>query len=218
MKITAADFERVVRNAVNQRMQISNRDQFIKENHIMLPFVPKEAETDYLYEEGPDPVDGKLQAITSKQRKEAFDKFVIDWRKQNSLEGTDVMPPTEVVPLWMRRAESPNKNMTIAHTPHTPESTYDDYGRPERVPRYKGGNPGGQQIEIPWMKEEYKKKHPQLEQLHNEKYHQAMAGPDYIGDKLRYGQLDRILNPFNDFRKPTLDQLRIHSKAYPKAT
>ena len=44
-----------------------------------------------------------------------------------------------------------------------------------------------------------------------------MAGPDYIGDKLRYGQLDRILNPFGDFRKPTLDQLRIHKANYPKA-
>ena len=42
------------------------------------------------------------------------------------------------------------------------------------------------------------------------------SGPDYIGDKLRYGQLDRILNPLGDFRKPTLDQLRIHSQAYPK--
>ena len=45
---------------------------------------------------------------------------------------------------------------------------------------------------------------------------QAMTGPDYIGDKLRYGQLDRILNPLGDFRKPTLDQLRIHKNAYPK--
>ena len=35
-------------------------------------------------------------------------------------------------------------------------------------------------------------------------------GPDYIGDKKTYGKLDRILNPFGDFRKPTLDQLRIH--------
>ena len=43
----------------------------------------------------------------------------------------------------------------------------------------------------------------------------AMAGPDYIGDKLRYGQLDRILNPLGDFRKPTLDQLRIHKANYP---
>ena len=42
------------------------------------------------------------------------------------------------------------------------------------------------------------------------------SGPDYIGDKLRYGQLDRILNPFGDFSKPNLDQLRIHNKAYQK--
>ena len=107
----------------------------------------------------------------------------------------------------------------LAHTPHTPESTYDDYGRPEEVPRYKGGNPGGQLIEIPWMKEEYKKKHPELEKLHNEKYHNDLMisqGPDYIGDKRTYGKLDRILNPLGDFKKPTLDQLRIHAANYPK--
>ena len=56
-----------------------------------------------------------------------------------------------------------------------------------------------------------------LKALGLDKNDKIAGGPDYIGDKLRYGQLDRILNPFNDFRKPTLDQLRIHSKAYPKA-
>ena len=55
-----------------------------------------------------------------------------------------------------------------------------------------------------------------LKALGLDKNDKIAGGPDYIGDKLRYGQLDRILNPFNDFRKPTLDQLRIHSKAYPK--
>ena len=64
-------------------------------------------------------------------------------------------------------------NPNVAHTPHTPDTTYDDYGRPEKVPRYRGGNPSGGLIEIPWMKEEYQKIHPELEKLHNEKYHQA---------------------------------------------
>ena len=41
-------------------------------------------------------------------------------------------------------------------------------------------------------------------------------GPDYIGDKRTYGKLDRILNPLNDFKKPSLDQLRIHAANYPK--
>lgn len=72
------------------------------------------------------------------------------------------------------KGKSPYK---LAHQGHTPDSTYDDYGRPEDVPRYKGGSPGGKQIEIPWMKEEYQKKHPELEKLHNEKYHQAMDYP-----------------------------------------
>ena len=118
--------------ALKQQLMISNRESFIKDNHIMLPFKPKEPETDYLYEDGPDPVDGKLKAITSKQRKEAFDKFVIDWRKQNSLDGTDVMPPTEVVPLWMRRAEGSSQDLKIAHGEgRGPQPKYhDEYNQP----------------------------------------------------------------------------------------
>ena len=46
---------------------------------------------------------------------------------------------------------------------------------------------------------------------------QIAGGPDYIGDKRTYGKLDRILNPLNDFKKPSLDQLRIHAANYPKA-
>ena len=94
----------------------------INPNSIMLPFVPKDAETDEDYGEGDVPGHP-------------------DWK--------------------------------LSHTPHTPDTTYDDYGRPEEVPRYWGGNPGGGLIEIPWMKEEYQKIHPELEKLHNEKYHQA---------------------------------------------
>ena len=89
----------------------------IRPNQIMLPFVPKDAETDEQYGDGVDEVELKgLQA-------------------------------------------------------HSPSGTYDDYGSPLKIAPYKGGNPSGQQIEIPWMKEEYKKKHPELEKLHNEKYH-----------------------------------------------
>ena len=76
-------------------------------------------------------------------------------------------------------------NPNVAHTPHTPDTTYDDYGRPEKVPRYQGGNPGGGLIEIPWMKEEYQKIHPELEKLHNEKYHQAGATSRQIRDRLK---------------------------------
>ena len=78
------------------------------------------------------------------------------------------------VPVRGHEGEWANKGMTIAHTPHTPESTYDDYGRPEDVPRYKGGNPGGKLIDIDWMKKEYEKKHPKLEQLHKDKYHKDL--------------------------------------------
>jgi len=104
----------------------------------------------------------------------------------------------------------------LAHTPHTPESTYDDYGRPEEVPRYKGGNPGGQLIEIPWMKEEYKKKHPELEKLHNEKYHndlkisQSPAALDALRKGLTPGlsskQIRSLIKPYtkqDQFGHPT---------------
>jgi len=164
MKITAPDFLKAVEKVVDQRMTIANRDQFIKDNHIMLPFKVKEAETDYLYEDGPDPVDGKLQAITSKQRREAFDKFVIDWRKQNSLEGTDVMPPNEVVPLWMRRAEGINQEMKIAHGEgRGPQQKFhDEYNRPLDKPPWRHINPRGESLDIDWQKEEYMKDHPQF--------------------------------------------------------
>ena len=65
--------------------------------------------------------------------------------------------------------------------------------------------PDGKVREIPWMKEQYLQEHPEL-----------ASGPDYIGDKLKYGQLDRILNPLGNFQRPTLDQLRIHARNYPK--
>ena len=82
---------------------------------------------------------------------------------------------------------------------------HDEYNRPLKLPPWMHMFPDGKVREIPWMKEQYLKEHPEL-----------ASGPDYIGDKLRYGQLDRILNPLGDFRRPTLDQLKIHSKAYPK--
>ena len=159
MKITAADFEKVVREAVNQRMQIAGSggspgqpytppkedpknpyvpapkrnlaSTQIRPNQIMLPFVPKDSETDEQYGDGVDKIERKdLQA-------------------------------------------------------HSPSGTYDDYGRELKIAPYKGGNPGGQQIDIPWMKEDYQQRHPELEKLHNEKYHQAGATSRQIRDKLK---------------------------------
>ena len=131
----------------------------INPNSIMLPFVPKDAETDEDYGEGAVPGHP-------------------DWK--------------------------------MAHG-----KFFNEYGQPIQDPGFgidRGGNP----IRLPHM-EQPPEEAAQNRQLHIQKYHQAMAGPDYIGDKLRYGQLDRILNPLGDFRKPTLDQLRIHKNAYPKA-
>ena len=131
----------------------------IRPNQIMLPFAPKDAETDDMYGEGVDEIEG--------------------------LGATD-----------------------LAHGEgRGPQPKYhDEYNRPLDMPPWIQMFPDGKLREIPWMKEKYLNEHPEL-----------ASGPDYIGDKLRYGQLDRILNPLGDFRKPTLDQLRIHSKAYPKA-
>jgi len=99
--------------ALKQQLMIANRDQFIKDNHIMLPFKVKEAETDYLYEDGPEVEHRDIQAISPKDKRKAFDKFVIDWRKQNGLEGTKVMPPKDVIPFWIR-AKGKRDDMTIA--------------------------------------------------------------------------------------------------------
>ena len=98
----------------------------------------------------------------------------------------------------------------LAHGEH-----FGEYGEIIQDPGF-GTDPGGNPIRLPHM-EQTPEEAERNRQLHILKFHQAMAGPDYIGDKLRYGQLDRILNPLGDFRKPTLDQLRIHSRAYPKA-
>ena len=131
----------------------------IRPNQIMLPFAPKDAETDDMYGEGVDEIEG--------------------------LGATD-----------------------LAHGEgRGPQPKYhDEYNRPLDMPPWIQMFPDGKLREIPWMKEKYLNEHPEL-----------ASGPDYIGDKLRYGQLDRILNPLGDFRKPTLDQLRIHKNAYPKA-
>ena len=82
---------------------------------------------------------------------------------------------------------------------------HDEYNRPLDMPPWIQMFPDGKLREIPWMKEEYLNEHPEL-----------ASGPDYIGDKLKYGQLDRILNPLGNFQRPTLDQLRIHARNYPK--
>ncbi len=104
----------------------------------------------------------------------------------------------------------PRDKLMIAHGEH-----FDEYGQPIQDPT-RGMDPSGNPITIPHL-QQTPEEHERNKQLHMDKYHQAMAGPDYIGDKLRYGQLDRILNPLGDFRKPTLDQLRMHKDAYPKA-
>ena len=131
----------------------------IRPNQIMLPFVPKDAETDDMYGEGVDEVELKgLQAHG---------------------EGRGPQP-----------------------------KYHDEYNRPLKFPPWMHINPRGEQIEIPWQKKEYLEKHPEL---------MISQGPDYIGDKRTYGKLDRILNPLNDFKRPTLDQLRIHAANYPKA-
>ena len=102
---------------------------------------------------------------------------------------------------------APPRDKLMAHGEgRGPQPKYhDEYNRPLKLPPWMHMFPDGKVREIPWMKEQYLKEHPEL-----------ASGPDYIGDKLRYGQLDRILNPLGDFRRPTLDQLKIHSKAYPK--
>ena len=120
------------------------------------------------------------------------------------------VPPDKPSSPWEPgKSPAPSRDkLMISHGEgRGPQPKYhDEYNQPLKLPPWVQMNEAGELIEIPWMKEEYLKEHPEL-----------ASGPDYIGDKLRYGQLDRILNPLGDYRKPTLDQLRIHKNAYPKA-
>ena len=122
------------------------------------------------------------------------------------------VPPDKPSSPWEPgKSPAPSRDkLMIAHGEH-----FDEYGQPIQDPT-RGMDPSGNPITIPHL-QQTPEEHERNKQLHMDKYHQAMAGPDYIGDKLRYGQLDRILNPLGDFRKPTLDQLRMHKDAYPKA-
>jgi len=86
---------------------------WIKNNTILLPFIPKDYEDDERYGDGPEEEGRGMHAISPKDKRKAFDKFVIDWRKQNGLEGTKVMPPTEAIPFWIR-AKGERDDMTIA--------------------------------------------------------------------------------------------------------
>jgi len=112
-------------------------------------------------------------------------------------------------------AKAIGDELMIAHGKH-----FDEYGRIIQDPGF-GIDPGGNPIRLPHMEQtpEEKKRN---KGLHDWKYHggpepKLASGPDYIGDKRTYGKLDRILNPLGDFKKPTLDQLRIHAANYPKA-
>ena len=136
---------------------------------------------------------------------------------REKLAGLRINPNTIMLPREPAPAESDDDNGEGDVTGHPdwkmahgegrgPQPLYhDEYNRPLDMPPWIQMFPDGKLREIPWMKEEYLNEHPEL-----------ASGPDYIGDKLKYGQLDRILNPLGNFQRPTLDQLRIHARNYPK--
>ena len=114
-------------------------------------------------------------------------------------------PPNPDPSSPYERGKSPHK---VAHG-----KFFDDYGRIKKKPR--GMTPSGKPFDMPVDKEQQKKN----KERHDRLYHPDLMisqGPDYIGDKRTYGKLDRILNPLGNFKKPTLDQLRIHAANYPK--
>tara|TARA_R100001082_G_scaffold758_1_gene578 strand:- start:46 stop:762 length:717 start_codon:yes stop_codon:yes gene_type:complete len=85
--------------------------------------------------------------------------------------------------------------MTNQNVAHSPSGTYDEYGRPRDKAPWKGVDPSGNPITIPWLKEYYQKQHPNRERLHNQKYHQvsdASALTNYlkaIGQNQRTGSM-----------------------------
>ena len=118
------------------------------------------------------------------------------------------VPPDKPSSPWEPgKSPAPSRKM-MAHGEY-----FDDYGRIKKKP--KGMTPSGKPFDMPVDKEQQKKN----KERHDRLYHPDLTisqGPDYIGDKRTYDKLDRILNPLGNFKKPTLDQLRIHAANYPK--
>ena len=103
---------------------------------------------------------------------------------------------------------------------HSPSGTYDEYGAPRETPPWKGVDPSGNPITIPWLKEYYQKQHPNRERLHNQKYHGDVSQVNYDknmpqGYKDWSKQLEKIMGTKGG--KDFIKDLFIHSQNYPKA-
>ena len=124
------------------------------------------------------------------------------------------VPPDKPSSPWEPgKSPAPSRKM-MAHGKH-----FGDRGEIIPDPTY-GIRPDGSPVYLEHMEQTPEEKKRNKE-LHDWKFHdgsepELASGPDYIGDKRTYGKLDRILNPLGDFKKPTLDQLRIHAANYPK--
>ena len=135
-------------------------------------------------------------SLTPRQKGSNVKKGDASQRKAEEARGGDQLKPEDIWPNYPKMNIKPQDMLKILF---------------ELIPAATGIN-----LQMPKADDDYgpgSKEYPQTPG----KPWQIAGGPDYIGDKRTYGKLDRILNPLNDFKKPTLDQLRIHAANYPKA-
>ena len=135
-------------------------------------------------------------SLTPRQKGSNVKKGDAAQRKAEEARGGDQLKPEDIWPNYPKMNIKPQDMLKILF---------------ELIPAATGIN-----LQMAKADDDYgpgSKKYPQTPG----KPWQIAGGPDYIGDKRTYGKLDRILNPLNDFKKPSLDQLRIHAANYPKA-
>ena len=135
-------------------------------------------------------------SLTPRQKGSNVKKGDAAQRKAEEARGGDQLKPEDIWPNYPKMNIKPQDMLKILF---------------ELIPAATGFN-----LQMAKADDDYgpgSKKYPQTPG----KPWQIAGGPDYIGDKRTYGKLDRILNPLNDFKKPSLDQLRIHAANYPKA-
>ena len=198
MKITAADFEKVVRNAVNQRMQIASVRQPNPEDPA---YRDKQLNERYKQINNPKrPTEGQLLGESGGYLKDPETEE--DISKPLQIKG---MPP-EINPDAHKKAQKKQKIYNKAADPEAKGAEKDWLKRT-----------GAQ---LPKLLETIKPK-PQ-DVLKILQYLPAltggglgqMAGPNYKKATQTYGERDRILNPDGKFNKPTLDMIREHASRY----
>ena len=138
MKITAADFEKVVRNAVNQRMKIAREPN--KED---APYRPGPGDGKPPWPGYPKPYEPKLAAANNIKKTGGPLANDDDYGEGN-------VPGHPDWKLAHGEGRGPQQKF------------HDEYNRPLDKPPYRSIYPSGETLDIDWQKEKYMKDHPQF--------------------------------------------------------